>query len=62
MEETVFYRMIRHIHERLEVQTEYIMSGGARNYEEYTRAIARCTELRELEEVVKDMESRYIDQ
>jgi hypothetical protein len=62
MEESVFSVLYRRIRESRESLTEFTMSGGAKDYVEYCKMVAKCQMLDSFEEDVKDLEKRFMDQ
>ena len=62
MEETVFGLLYRHIREEKEPLVDHLMHGGAKSYEDYVRVSARHAALVDIEEMLKELEKRFIDQ
>jgi hypothetical protein len=62
MEETVFSVLYRKIRESKESLTDCAMSGGARDYIEYCKIVAKHQVLDSFEEDIKDLEKRFMDQ
>lgn len=62
MEETVFTVLRRRISERKADLTSYVMSGGAAKYEEYMRAAGAYETLTVIEEELKELEARFVEE
>ena len=62
MEETVFGLLYRHIREEKEPLVDHLMHGGAKSYEDYVRVSARHAALVDIEEMIKELEKRFMDQ
>jgi hypothetical protein len=62
MDETVFGILHRRIKERKEPLADYLVSGGAKSFEDYLRASAKHEALCSVEEDIKELEERFIDQ
>ena len=61
MEDTVFALLRRQISEEKEPLMEHIMRGGAKSYEDYVRVSARYAALVDIENMLKDLEKRFMD-
>ena len=62
MEDSVFSLLYRHIREEKEPLVDHLMHGGAQSYEDYVRVSARHAALVDIEEMIKDLEKRFMDQ
>jgi hypothetical protein len=62
MEDTVFAIIYRRIAERREALADYIVHGGAPDYVAYARAAAQHEALLSIEEDIKELEKRFMDQ
>jgi hypothetical protein len=62
MEDTVFGVLRRRIRERKEPLEQFLVGGGAKNFEDYLRVSSRHKELCAVEEDIKTLEERFIDQ
>lgn len=62
MEETVFALLYRRLAERRSPLEEYIVQGGPTDYVAYARATAQREAYVIIEEDIKDLEKRFIDQ
>jgi hypothetical protein len=62
MEETVFSLLYRTIRERKEPLADHLVNGGAKNYEEYLRVSTEHRTLCSIEDDIKGLEERFIDQ
>ena len=62
MEDTVFGVLRRRIRERKEPLADYLVSTGAKSFEDYLRASSKHQALCSVEEDIKELEERFIDQ
>jgi hypothetical protein len=62
MEETVFALLYRRINEKREPLQDHLVQGGAKSYEDYVRVSAQVTTLNSMEDDIKDLENRFIEQ
>ena len=62
MEDTVFGILYRRIRERLESLAGYIVNGGAADYVAYAKAVAQHEAYVTIEEDLKELEKRFMDQ
>lgn len=62
MDETVFGILHRRIKERKEPLEQFLLSGGVKNFEDYLKVSSRYKELCAVEEDIKTLEERFIDQ
>lgn len=62
MEDHVFSVLYRILTERKEALSAHLVSGGAANYEKYCRACGQYSELEAIEDEIKALEKRVIDQ
>ncbi len=60
MEDTVFALLQRNITELCESIKEYLASGGAKSYDEYSRCVGEYCALQRAIEEVKELEKRFI--
>jgi hypothetical protein len=62
MEDSVFGILYRRISERREALANYMVQGGAPDYVAYARAAAQHEAYLTLEEDIKELEKRFMDQ
>ena len=62
MEEGVFSLLYRRIREDMEPLADYLVRGGAKNYEDYVRVSARYAAMVDIEDAIKELEKRFIEQ
>ena len=62
MEDSVFGILYRRIGERREALADYIVNGGAPDYVAYAKATAQHEAYVTLEEDIKELEKRFMDQ
>lgn len=62
MEETVFSILYRRINETKQSLAECAMSGGAKDYVEYCKIVAKHQVLNSFEEDIKELEKRFMEQ
>jgi alanine-alpha-ketoisovalerate/valine-pyruvate aminotransferase len=62
MEDSVFGILYRRISERREALADYIVQGGAPDYVGYARAAAQHEAYVTIEEDIKELEKRFMDQ
>lgn len=62
MEDTVFGILYRRISERREGLSSYIVNGAAPDYVAYARAVAQHEAYVTIEEDLKELEKRFMDQ
>jgi oligoribonuclease (3'-5' exoribonuclease) len=62
MDETVFSLIYRHIREEKAPLVDHLVQGGAKSYEDYVRVSARHTALVDIEESIKELEKRFMEQ
>jgi hypothetical protein len=62
MEESVFGVLYRRIAERREDLASYMVQGGAPDYVAYARAAAQHEAYLTIEEDIKELEKRFMDQ
>lgn len=62
MEDTVFGILYRRIKERRESLAGYIVTGGAADYVAYAKAVAKHETYVTIEEDLKELEKRFMDQ
>lgn len=61
MEENIFNILYRRLREEREPLIDHLMQGGAKNYEEYLRVSVKHTVLVDMEEMIKELEKRFMD-
>jgi hypothetical protein len=61
MEGMIFSNLLRNIEERKAGITDHLLSGGARNYEDYRAAVAQFTICQSLEVDIKELEARVAE-
>jgi hypothetical protein len=61
MEQSVFSLLYRSICERKASLTDYTMSGGARDHNAYTHAVAQYEAYTAMEEEIKELEKRFME-
>lgn len=62
MEEMLFPVLYRALRERRESLTSYLASGSANSYEVYRESVGRIAEIDAIEEEIKALEKRLMDQ
>jgi len=62
MEDSVFGLLYRRIREKRGPLADYLTQGGAKNYEDYVRVSAQHGALVDIEEDIKELEKRFMDQ
>tara|TARA_R110000822_G_scaffold184415_7_gene323758 strand:+ start:729 stop:917 length:189 start_codon:yes stop_codon:yes gene_type:complete len=62
MEDTIFGILYRRIKERRESLAGYIVNGGAPDYVSYAKAAAQHEAYVTIEEDIKELEKRFMDQ
>lgn len=62
MEKGVFSLLYRRIRDDIEPLADYLVRGGAKNYEDYVRVSARHAALVDIEDAIKELEKRFIEQ
>jgi len=62
MEDTVFALMTRAINERKEDVLNHLSSGGAKSYDEYTHMTGMLRALVYIEDELKELEKRFIEE
>lgn len=61
MDSDVFSLLLRRTKERMEAIEHALADGNARNYEEYCRLVGGYAALRDVEDDIKEVEKRYLD-
>lgn len=62
MESDLFGLLMRRIKERMEATEQALAAGNARSYEEYCRFVGSYAALRDVEDDLKELEKRYLDE
>jgi hypothetical protein len=62
MEESVFSILSRRVAERREDLVEFLVHGGAKDYVAYARAAAQHEAYLTVEDYIKELEKRFMDQ
>jgi hypothetical protein len=62
MEDTLFALLYRRLREEKEPLADHLVQGGAKTYEDYVRVSARHATLVDVEEMIKELEKRFMDQ
>jgi alanine-alpha-ketoisovalerate/valine-pyruvate aminotransferase len=62
MEDTVFGVLYRRIGERREALANHVVNGGAPDYVAYAKAVAQHEAYVTIEEDLKELEKRFMDQ
>jgi predicted GIY-YIG superfamily endonuclease len=60
-EDHVFALMRRFLKERRDDLTDYIMSGGPKDLQEYVGAVSKHQAYMDIESEIKELEKRFID-
>jgi len=62
MEESLFKILYRRLREEKEPLVDHLMQGGAKSYEDYLRVSVKHSTLVDIEEMIKELEKRFMDQ
>lgn len=62
MESDVLSIFLRRTKERMQAIEQALADGNARSYEEYCRLVGGYASLRDVEEDIKEIEKRYLDE